>query len=553
MKRTLLSCAIGLLALGNSAQSAVYDVEVLPVNDLAVNAFARSIDESGMVIVTTQNLFNQPIDLTLINFDEPSFTDLLEDAAAAESGNFTDTDYINIINSLRANTANNVTFTQKLAEFRSMTYDGQISSHIRGFDQENVNTDGITFGNQVLARDSLNGSFIVGTSEDVFERLDYVDEDGEDVLFVINDFRIRAFVEVGNTTIPLQSPDLTLNGRSEAYAINSGLQVAGAGMISNDEVVANAIEFCENDEDRGDQPIEACLWRLQYPVSSNAAGILDVTAQMRPIVWTLDADGTVIDTQTYDLLIQPEEDQTGLFEAAALDINDSGIAVGFSDTNIPEATVFSNGETTAILDADEFEITQAIAINNNNWVAGQVSQLFSGIRRSKMFVTNLDASDVVIQEGFFPSSAVTVRDINNNNIVVGEAEFEALANGIRDKHAFMYEIDTDTFTDLNTLIACDAPYLLVDATGINDNNEIVVTARASVNSRNPLGQDVLNDAGEPITVDGAISLKLTPVPNGQPETCEDEESDIPDRQGASSGIMWSLILLLGVAIRRLRA
>ncbi len=101
-------------------------------------------------------------------------------------------------------------------------------------------------------------------------------------------------------------------------------------------------------------------------------------------------------------------------------------------------------------------------------------------------------------------------DINNNNIVVGRSEFEATTDGVRETRAFMYDIETDTLTNLNTLIGCDSPYTLVDAVAINDDNEIVVNARVSQNATYITGNEILNSDGETVEVDNIVALRMSP-------------------------------------------
>ncbi|MFC3095760.1 DUF3466 family protein [Alteromonas sediminis] len=557
MRKTILASAVALASLSLTTTAAVYDVDVLTANDLAQNVFAKGIDDTGNALVVVQNEYNQPIDLSQLDFDNEAFTANLTDVDAAKEGNFNDADYNLIIALLRSSTGRN-TGGQRLPNFRSYQQSGVQINSVFAFDELNENFNALSRSNQVIVRDSLNGDYFVGTSDDAFSLFTYTDTDGDEQTIQINDFGNRGFVQINGVTTGLPGPYSTLGGSSDAFAINNNLQVAGSAIVSVSENVTDAIERCDDDDARGDTPIEVCRWRINYPNNLNGASVSAIVAggQRRAVIWELSTDGTLVNTQEYGLLFEPEEDDTFLYLSEAVDINDAGIAIGTASTgeiveitrpnpnsgvgsNIIElgvvATSFHNGEMTELLDRSTFSQSRALVINNNNWVAGISAQVASTTARDKLFVKNLDSGEERIVNGFFTSSQTTPRDINDNNIIVGEAEVEVSNEARREKNAFMYNIETDEFVNLNTLIPCDAPYTLVDAVGINNNDEILVTARASSPIRDARGQDVLDDDGNQQLIDKAIVLKLSPNANGQVEECggSTDTDTIPERQGAS--------------------
>ena len=221
-----------------------------------------------------------------------------------------------------------------------------------------------------------------------------------------------------------------------------------------------------------------------YFINSSSAYLPSfvLLSERNATIWQIDVNGDVISTDTYPLLFEPDEDDVLHYFTYAYDINNQGIAVGeglTGDRNTitrPNssgrteservATVFRDGETIELLPREENIISQAIAINDENWVTGAGSQ--SDIARPRLFVYNLDTQEQHYPDGFFVSAGVTVNAVNNNNIVVGKADVDATSDTLRESAAFMYNIDTEEFTDLNDLVSCDNPYELIEAVDIND-------------------------------------------------------------------------------------
>ena len=117
-------------------------------------------------------------------------------------------------------------------------------------------------------------------------------------------------------------------------------------------------------------------------------------------------------------------------------------------------------------------------------------------------------------------------------------------------------MNTQTFTDLNDLIACDAPYIIVGANSINDDNIILANALVNEQARNPNGDLVVDSDGEPVMVDRVIAVRLNPIPNGIIEGCSNaEEETVIERQGASVSVLTGslfVVALLGKLLFRRR-
>ncbi|BCO19136.1 MULTISPECIES: DUF3466 family protein [unclassified Alteromonas] len=584
MKRTQLAAAV-LLATGSvSAMAATYSVTPLPLQDTAVNNFARSIDNSGKMLTVVQREFNPPVDVDQLENDTTFFTQFgaaLENEDDALQGVFTDADYTLIVNYLLSNVG--ATQGQKLAEYRTYITDTQDFSLVPGLDQVTDKFDDYTFSVEATGRDSLNGDFIVGDSAGLVVLDPYENEDGDTINYTYAESTQQAFVQVAGNTTKLPPVDDTLGGYASAQSVNENLQVAGYSSVSFLDVVNDAIDNCADPEARTDISEGRCrsnvysgsfvvpridTYFINASTRTRALASFVLAAEVNATIWQLDATGDVISTQTFPLLFEREEDDTNHYYSYAFSINNQGIAVGEALTgdrvsvtrpnssalleSERVATVYRDGETIELLPRDENILSQAIDINDNNWVAGAVLRSRSDIARSRLFAYNLDTQEQYYPDGFFTSSGVTPNAINNNNIIVGKADSVISNDSIRQTAAFMYNIETQEFTDLNDLIACDSDYELVEAVDINDNNEIIANARVKNTNRYATGVDIINSDGETELVDNIIAVKLSPLSNGDIEECEIPDDEQPyERQGASMGWL-SVLALLGVALMRRR-
>lgn len=581
MKRSQLAAAI-LMATGSfSAVAATYSVTPLPLQDTSRNTFALSIDNSGKMMAATQLEYNPPIDVDQLENDTAFFDingGLLESEDDVLAGIFSNADYTLIVNYLLSTAGSPV--GQKLATYRTYITDTTDQELVPGLDVKNGKFDNdYTWSVSANGRDSIAGDYIVGDSTGLVIVEPYENEDGDIINYTYAESAIQGFVQAGSESKSLPAVDDTLGGFSQARAINTNLQIAGFSTVSFNESLTTAIETCEDGETLGDVPENYCKFLIynsefilpeisDFFVSNASTSAFDYiyASEINATIWQVDVNGDVISTESYPLLFTPEEDSVIHYYTYALDINDQGIAVGEgmtgefigiarpSDSTSIEfteaqrvATVFRNGETTELLPRDENLNSQASAINNNNWVTGTVLRATNDIARPRMFAYNIDTAEAVYPDGFFASSGVHANAINNNNIVVGRAENEATSDAVRETSAFMYNIDSQEFLDLNDLTQCESPYTLLEAVDINDDNEIIANARIKSTNRYVTGEEVLNDAGETIPVDSIIAVKLSPITNGSVDDCSgtDDDEQPYERQGASTSIA---ALLMGFAL-----
>jgi hypothetical protein len=579
MKRTQLAAAV-LLATGSvSALAATYSVTPVPLQDNARNNFARSIDDAGNMLSMVQLEYNPPIDVEQLENDTTFFAQFsgsLDSEDDVKQGVFSDNDYTIIVNFLLSN--QNAVQGQKLADFRTYITDTTDAELVPGLDQITEKFGDYTRSVESAGRDSLDGDFIVGDSSALVIVEPYENDNGDVINYTYPESSQQAFVQVNGVTNILPPVDATVGGFASARAINDNLQVAGFSTVSFLDSVGEAADECANEETRGDIPESRCLYGLYlgdftvprvdgfFRNNANLPAFV-LASEVNATIWQLDVNGSVISTETFPLLFTPEEDDTSHYFTYAYDINNQGIAVGEALTGDPiniarpgsstiaeserVAVVFRDGETSEMLPRDENLLSEAVSINDNNWVAGTVVRANGEIARPRLLAYNLDTAEQIVQEGFFTSSGVVSNAINNNNIIVGKADIDPSSEAVRLTSAFMFDIATEELVDLNDLIACDSPYTLVEAVDINDNNEIIANARLKTVSKYVTGEDIIDSQGETTLVDSIVAVKLSPIANGSIEECEPDEDDLPnERQGASSSMVAALFMLGALVFRR---
>ncbi|MFT7089071.1 MAG: hypothetical protein ACJAU4_000870 [Glaciecola sp.] len=551
MKLNRITTLLMLSSLPLLANSASYTVVELPSTALSLNQFGSSIDETGLVLTTLSNPFNPPIDLSLL--DLSLFT--LNDPEGAAEGNFEDADYQLIASFIYAQSQNNSLFGQKLSLQLGYKTDGTSAEYISGLDQGSDGTNGFTFAQTTTLGDSTNRTHIVGSMAGSYNQVPYTstDVDGTELIYTVNEFSKRGFVQVGDNVTELVPEDTTAGGVSSAVAINANLQVAGATGIGASEGLTLAIESCVNEETRGDQPIEACLYTLRLTDQTGSDRFSSSTIQ-RAAVWQMDANGELLTTTIYGLVFEPDDITTAVLSTSANAINDNGVAVGVSDApfferNDDTAVIFENGVTTRIIEDESLMPNAATGINNNGIIVGYQTYAVGQSLRTKMFTFDRNTDTLNFPNGFFINSSTIPRAINNNNLVVGDADSEA-GEGSRQKNAFLYNIDTDAFINLNSLVACDANVNIITADDINDSDEIVASALVKRPARNIQGEVISSEDGGGL-VDTMIAIKLIPTGNA-PSDCSltEEEVFASERQGAGVGFMTIIGLFIISVFRR---
>lgn len=363
------------------------------------------------------------------------------------------------------------------------------------------------------------------------------------------DYTNRGFINIGDTVTELPPVYSQYGGQSAATGISNTNYVSG--LISID--IDADFESDVNTQCTGElTPVNMCAWLLQ----NNALRAGKNAFKIRPVVWQLDETGAVVDTQVYGLGFEETDLFNSTYYGAARSVNDAGIAVGYGSM-ITEGSshrifpmVYKNGEATAITGSLEYFQGFAVDVNNNNIAIGKVDSQ-SG-RKEEFFVYDIDKSAFSTPETFFKGAQSRANAINDNGIVIGEAEYEytATANQDRRKHGFVYNINTQELDDINNLIECRQDFEIVSMRDINNNNQIVATALKKVEKRDALGAVVIDEAtGKAEEEQITIAVLLNPI-EGEKENCVAIENPPTKRKGLSMAGFTSALLLGLVAIRR---
>lgn len=559
MKKTRLAVLLPLcLASAISAQAAQYKVVELGLADKGVNSFANTIDQTGKVYSQVDGLYNPPIDPALINFESDAIKSKLTDIESAKAGNYNLAD-LTYLNSLLIAGINNQNY-QQLAQVRSYaSLDGQVTQ-VTGLDTVNDAGNYTQSVNSKVNGVNSNGD-IAGRSADSFYTVDYTNKDGKQITYVVNNNLRRGFVKTGEIRTALLPADTTFGGVSEAFDINSQLQVVGYASIESTDTLKTALETCNRDKDntekdsndkplpnRGDQPLEACLHKEMVK-----AGFAN-NFKRHAALWQLDATGVVTGYTDLGIAYTPASDDTFFYQSQALGLNENGVAVGYSqlrqnDNLRTHAAIFKDGAASLFVDQDEYNSSVANDINDNGLVVGQAFKVINGADRSKFYVHNSNDGTTRFPDDFFPGSASVAHAINNQGLVVGEGEIDSTISGARRREAFLYDIGKETFSNLNNLIACDSPYRLVQAVDINEQGEIAVTATTSQAKRNILGEEVKDDSGNTIMQEVAVSLRLEPIAGGTVDDCNASEDKFKRKAGSGS-LLWLALLATPLFWRR---
>lgn len=560
MKKTRLAVLLSCSLMTIAAQSAQYRVVELPTATIGQSAFPSDINNSGKVSVNVQNTYSPQIDVSLINFESQSLIDNLTDIEAAKAGDLNDADYILLYAYITANRENQ--FFQQIAQRKSFISTEDEATLLPGFDLETISNNSYDGSTTTIVRGLNDVGYAIGTSQGGFYKLNYTFDDETEATYVLNDFYRRAFAQINGNVVELLPPDVTVGGLSDAYAINSNNQIVGTGTTAvGSETFQTSVDNCLDEtlsgdplvKLRGDIPVESCLRSLSIALSSSPASYV----QRRGLIWQLDDQGNILSTKQLGMLLTPEEDDTRIFSSNAVAINDNGIAVGDSPVLYKETTALTVGAAIYVGDSistinknDDNLSSTATDINDNDIVVGYVQKRVNGIVRKKMFVHDIHTDTTTYPTDFFLGSSSVPNSINNNGLVVGYGEVEA-SIGNRRNEAFLYDHANNTFTDIGNLIACDSPYVIQTASGINDNNEISATAVKRGKRTNIRGEVLLNSDGVEVETDVVVAVKLVPIEGGSIEQCEIVDDFNRDRQGAS--FSWLLLFgLFGFGLRRVK-
>lgn len=606
MKLSAISIALIPMLSLSAAQAAVY--QVIEVGDVPEVRFtvAAAMNDAGEIVFNGgisnlnlassgyeepnysiyyrgdgRNYYNFPLDLSIIDFTSEAVKAALTDEQLADA-------------------VNGITDVESLTILLSKNFSGQPRGlALPYFKATNADAENVVLrdfvsepsrGNSEYLYDINNQSVAVGIASNTFQWQSFTPAPTEatpepvakNIWMPQGPMLLGTVVKAGVVkTIPAPFQDFG-GGYSLANAISNTGYIVGVASTGISESTKTAmLASC----DGKDNPVALCQYN-QIVTSPSLVNVLNPLGgnfqinsegyyQSAGMIWRLSGDtisepevlGFLGDKNTGQPYINPEpstEINNISYISRPLAVNDKGLAAGwsvYSDSSRYvnsvaiargyQATVFTEGQVKPIVDANEWERSAAVAINNNDIVVGGAVKIINSDYRTKMFIhdPNLDKTEFV--EGFFVSSSTFPKDINDDNIIVGKAEAILANTPNRRERAFIMDVAKNSFVDLNSLVDCHSGYTLIDATSINNQGEILATALVEKEQRDIKGNLVLDDKGAPVKANLTTTVKLIPIANGVAEDCADDGNTY-SRKGGSFSFAWLLGLAL-VGWRRFQA
>lgn len=573
----LSSITLAMLPLSGifASQAAVYNVTDIGMSDKVRSTYAAALNDNGHALVNGTGIFNFPIDLEAIDFESDAIKLLLteEQIAAAQNGTVDTTVQTLLFSYINSNQGVNT--IQKVGSSLALQKASNTDLTLvplRGADNLSNTEQLYAVNNQNIA---------VGVATTPFSKQEFTttpdpeDEDAEAVtstLWVPAQQSLAGVIVRNEQATIIPAPYQAFGGGvTVARAISENNLIAGYGSTGLPESTQETIEeVCLGNT----LPVELChySYRGRYI--------------QRAMIWQLQDSGGVSEPQVYGFLgeknsgeEQSDENYTIIYSSEAKAVNQAGIAVGistYSDSsrsscynydsiygicyqwgpyNNAHASLFYEGEVKPLVDQQEWGSSDAVAINSDNIVTGYALKNINSGTRSKFFYHDYNTGNTVFPDDFFSSSSSVAHDINDHGFIVGSGEVMVSGSQSRRQRAFIYDINANTFTDLNTQIGCNLPYTLVEANAINNNGEILATALIQREARDVKGNPVLDSSGNAVMEDVTTVVRLDPIANGQPESCDNDDNGNSsggyEREGASFGWL-SLLLSVGLFFRRKR-
>lgn len=599
MKLSPISLAVLPLLTMFSAQAAVYQIVELDTNNKVRATSGAAATLQGAVVTNGSTFLDITLDLDTLDFESETIKSLLteEQLENAKNGNI-DATVTNILVSYLANNPSVRNQPIGISRIFIQPQNGVVTGvPVRDINQTRTNTEFAYTSN------NTGQLAVVATAPAVkvrFEPLpEPVPEDTPEpeipvipqpyLAWVPEPGYMLGYVVDGNQSILLPPAFTELGGgMSAAQDINNNGQVVGFTSSGVTDEVKNVINgICTGRS----QPLQYCQ---NLAMSSRGISLSTLIGQIRlyqtvdslpqgyderGALWQLNTDGSASLVKTYGFLgdkatgqLAPnsEEYPTPTYYSRANAINDAGIAVGhslYSDKDrivsfydnygyeyrriytAPHATVYQGDDVKPIVDPAEWLASVAVDINNQDLVVGYAYKNINSAVRAKLFTYDLAANELTFVDGFFNSSGTEPRAMNNQGQIVGRAEVIIGGTVDRRLHGFLYDSQSGTFSDLNDLVACDAPYTLVDATAINDNGEIMATALVRRPLLDATGQQQTAEDGSVVLQEQATAVKLRPIANGQPANCDGEDTRY-ERKSGSFQPVWLLLLAMFPLFRR---
>ena len=572
--KSVLTLGISSALAASSVHAATYQIIDKGAAEQLKYTYSQQENNVGEMAISGTDVYNFPVLFQYLDSDDfdnivylaytqhESIHELedIEDEDALRAGTPTANDLSWVIQFLKGKNADS--YYQKYGDIIAMTNFGGESVEFTVFDQYFDNTEFYTRSTVDYINGVSDQGWIYGSGSAPFLPVDFTESDGDEVTFWISEFTSRGFLSTdqGQTIIPIMPPENRYGGESAVLHINdNGVAVGYASTVINEA----AVEFIESEDGGCADPDRLEDLLFEACVQTIAATMYNTEA----FKWNVDSSGE-ISSEALGYLVTPHVDDQRQFTSVAQAINNHGVAVGYSTGWIDEnetdpsateststyAVVFKNGTVTDFTeDHGKYFESRAYDINDAGIAVGHATTISNGSYRTKFYYvdTNAENPEMILPQGYFTGSASTARAINEHGFIVGEGEVEThndSSSNPRRTNGFLFDINTDTFTNLNDFLPCLTEYTIIEARDINENNEISATAIVKVHRRDSKGELMYDSSGDALMEDVVRAVKMAPVA-GEIEDCSEVEDKI-ERQGAGLGIFTIFSLLLTGIARR---
>lgn len=542
-----------------TSQAATYQItEITPSDDFKQH-FGKAIGDDGTVVGVMRDQFNFPIYpeeyLSTMTYNGISCSVSDEEIG---TGNFDAFSTTCIRAALVDSASGNATY-QKVASLKSFKSDANQALFYPLADVEDPELGTYTYSNfeQLVAINS--DGIAVGTASAPYIPTMF-QQTGDSaaidpVKYWIREYSSRAVIDINGEKRTIE-PEITQYGgetvATDISNFNTDLNVSFVSGQTSIEIFESAQDAIDANCNGELFPVDVCVWSL-----SSQGSIY----KSRPVVWQIDPSGNIVSSKIFDIAFEPTEEQTGNYNAITSAVNSSGVAVGYGQIPrtdgfiVTQPLIYTDEGTNTFIDVDDYLSGYAVDINNSNVVIGHVQSSFSNNYKDKFFIYDMDSNSFETPTTFYETAESNANAINDNGIVVGEAEYEITNESVRRKHGFIYDSVSKEFFDINDLVDCGSEYDIYSLNDINNNNQIVASALKLVDVRDALGVVSTNSDGTVNQEQVSVTLLLDPI-NGEPENCSDIDDSGYERQGLSTtfGFISMLFgLMLGRRWYRIRA
>ncbi|TQF70894.1 DUF3466 family protein [Pseudoalteromonas luteoviolacea] len=575
MKYSLLAASIGLCFSGQLF-AVTYELSELPTNENTKHTYVMDANESGVMVGRATELFNLPIDVSYIDFNDSGiknaydswkrnlelrdetidFTleDIEKNNAAA-----TNADAHLFMRNFISTRSNNPEF-QKLNSGIGIMFSTTSADEKVLFDANRDYTNGLSRSTVQLLTAIASDGTAVGWGTAPYDQIEFQKKDeSENTTFFQRAHASRALlIKPNGETVELPG---SFSDDYGSFSIATDIKKLDDGSYL--VVGQSAVSVEKDSEDRfndnckgEDEPVAVCVWQLQN------SGYYDLRAYQ----WKLDANFNIISSETKDLGIglTREENEERIHVSSALAVNKAGVPIGQSQTREGDdfiirqrAGYFQDGTFKPVVEHDKgYESSRAIAINDNNVIVGYRMDEFTtgSFVNVKSYYYDIDNSEYKEIASFYEGSDMYVRDINNAGQIIGQAEVEKNVSVPR-RDAFLFDKATNQLSNINDLLPCksaDFPYQVSEAIKITDSGNIYAIATKTVKRKDSLG-NIMKDSNDNEEFESvAIPVLLTRNSSGTPAECAPDEAETYERSSASFGGVLALLSAPLLMLRRRR-